>query len=93
MHLVSHIASELCSDIKSDSDTDSEEEEEEPEGHYLCRNSLLRDVESTGKDLTLNCTSGAKFIDITKHIKKIKGWKYKDITTVCGTNDSAKEIS
>ncbi len=41
------------------------------------------------KDLTLNYTSGAKFTDVTKYIKEIKGRKQKDITIVCGTNDSA----
>ncbi len=80
LHLVSHITPELCSDSESDSDTDPEEEEDKPEGHCLYGGALLRDVEQSEKDLTLNYTSGTKFTDITKHIQKIKWRKYKDIT-------------
>ncbi len=57
---------ELCLDHESDSNIDSEEEDEEPEGQYFYGDSLLRVVEPTEKDLTLNFTCGAQFTDVTK---------------------------
>ncbi len=81
-----HVTPELYSD--SDSDTDSDEEEE-PEGHYLCGDSLLTNVNPTKHGLVINYVSGAKYVDIKKRIQKIKNKKYNDMTIVCGTNDSA----
>lgn len=85
-NLASHITPELCSESDSDSDSD---EEDEPERHFLIGDSILKDVDPIDDNLVLNYQSGAKFNDIKKKIKGIKGKKYKDMTIVCGTNDSA----
>ncbi len=83
-----HVTPELYSD--SDSDTDSDEEDE-PEGHYLCGDSLLANVNPTKHGLVLNYERGAKYVDVKKRIQKIKNKKYKDMTIVCGTNDSSTQ--
>ncbi len=86
--LASHMVPELQeSDLDSDSE-DEEEEEEEPEGHLLISDSLLRNIEPKVDDIVINYVSGAKYVDTRKRLEKIRGRHFKDITIVCGTNDS-----
>jgi ribA/ribD-fused uncharacterized protein len=88
-NLTSDITPELCSESGSNSDTDSEDEDDEPEGHFFIGDSMIKDVYPNDDDLVLNYQSGAKLLDVRKKIKNIRGMKYKDMTIVCGTNDSA----
>ncbi len=76
--------------IDSDEDEDSDEEVE-AEGDLLIGDSLIRDIKSMSPDLTVESYSGAKFCEIKKKLKKIKPQRkrYKTITIVCGTNDTA----
>ncbi len=50
-------------------------------------------MNSTKHGLVLNYESGTKYVDVNKRIQKIKNKKYKDMTIVCGTNNSAKKKS
>ncbi len=43
----------------------------------------------TKHGLVLNYERGAKYVDVKKRIQTIKNKKYKDMTIVCGTNDSS----
>ncbi len=63
-----HVTCELYSD--SDSDTDSDEQDV-PEGHYLCGDSLLTNVNHIEHGLLLNYERGTKYIDVKKRIQKI----------------------
>lgn len=74
-----------------DSDESEEEEDVEADGVLLIGDSMIRDVLPTCDDLSVDSMSGAKFVDIKNKMKKInpRKRKYKNITIVCGTNDSA----
>ncbi len=52
---------------------------------------MIRDVLLTCNDLSVDSMTSAKFVDIENKLKKInpRKRKLKNITIVCGTNDSA----
>lgn len=78
------------SDELESSGSDSDDEDEpEPIGHMLIGDSLVKNVDPTIDGFTVNSHGGAKFVDVKKRLKNIKGKKYKDITIVCGTVDSS----
>ncbi len=86
--LVSNMVPELQeNDLDSDSE-DEKEEEGEPEGYLLIDDSLLRNIEPKVDDIVINYVSGAKHVDTRKRLEKMRGRHFKDITIVCGTNDS-----
>ncbi len=50
--------------------------------------SLLRNIEPKVDDIVINYVIGAKHVDPRKRLEKMRGRHFKDITIVCGTNDS-----
>ncbi len=74
-----------------ESDESDEEEDVEADGVLLIGDSMIRDVLPTCDDLSVESMIGAKFVDIKNKLKRInpRKRKFRNITIVCGTNDSA----
>ncbi len=54
------------------------------DGHLLCRDSILKTADPTSDDLIVNDKNGAKYVNITKTLKNIKGKRtIFNITFVC----------
>ena len=72
-------------------DTDDSESDDDllgdPSEILLIGDSMVRGVQSTNENLTVNCLSGASFTHIRKELKKVPRKKYRQIIIVCGTNE------